>query len=45
VDQGEHFPLDTYPTPSGTVCVPRVDECADKRFAWPLFIRDKSRMR
>ena len=21
-DQGEHFPLDTHPTPSGTACVP-----------------------
>jgi hypothetical protein len=39
------FPLDTYPTLSGTARVPRVGECADKRYAWPLFIRDKSRMR
>jgi hypothetical protein len=39
------FPFDTYPTPSGTARVPRVGECADKRYAWPLFIRDKSRMR
>ena len=39
------FPFDTYPTPSGTARVPRVGECADKRSAWPLFIRDKSRMR
>ena len=36
---------DTYPTPSGTARVPRVDECADKLFAWPLLIRDKNRMR
>jgi len=33
------------PTPSGTARVPRVGECAEKRYAWPLFIRDKSRMR
>jgi hypothetical protein len=39
------FPFDTYPTPSGPARVPRVGECADKRHAWPLFIRDKSRMR
>jgi len=39
------FPFDTYPTPSGTARVPRVGECANKRYAWPLFIRDKSRMR
>ena len=39
------FPFDTYPTPSGTARVPRAGECADKRYAWPLFIRDKSRMR
>ena len=39
------FPLDTHPTPSGTARVPRVGEYADKRYAWPLFIRDKSRMR
>ena len=38
-------PFDTYPTPSGTARVPRVGECTDKRYAWPLFIRDKSRMR
>ena len=38
-------PFDTYPTLSGTARVPRVGECADKRYAWPLFIRDKSRMR
>ena len=39
------FPFDTYPTLSGTARVPRVGEGADKRYAWPLFIRDKSRMR
>ena len=39
------FPLDTYPTLSGTARVPRVGECADKRHAWPLIIRDRSRMR
>ena len=39
------FPLDTYPTQRGTARVPRVGECTDKRYAWPLFIRDKSRMR
>jgi len=38
------FPVDTYPTPSGTARVPRV-ECADKHSACPLFIPDKSRMR
>src|SRR5215472_6545437 len=27
---------------SGTARVPRVGECADKQYAWPLFIRDKS---
>ena len=36
------FPFDTYPTPSGTACVLRVGDCADKRHAWPLFIGDKS---
>ena len=39
------FSLDTYPTPSGTARVPRVGECADKQYAWPLCICDKSRMR
>jgi hypothetical protein len=39
------FPLDTYPTQSGTPRVPRVGECADGQYAWPLFIRDKNRMR
>jgi hypothetical protein len=36
---------DTYPTPSGTVRVPRVGECADKHQVWPLFICEKNRMR
>src|SRR6516164_3292287 len=35
------FPFDTHPTLSGIARVPRVGECADKRYAWPLFIRDK----
>jgi hypothetical protein len=39
------LPFDTYPTQSGTARVPRVGECADKLFAWPLLIRDKNRMR
>jgi len=39
------FPFDTHPTLSGTERVPRVGECADKRYALPLFICDKSRMR
>ena len=38
-------PFDTYPTPSGTARAPRVGECTDKRYAGPLFICDKSRMR
>ena len=44
-DQGGHSSFDTYPTQSGTARVPRVGECADKLFTWPLFIRDKNRMR
>ena len=39
------FPPDTYPTQSGAPRVPRVGECADGQYAWPLFIRDKNRMR
>jgi hypothetical protein len=39
------LPSGRYPTLSGSARVPRVGECADKLFAWPLFIRDKSRMR
>ena len=37
------LPSGTYPTRSARV--PWVGECADKLYAWPLFIRDKSRMR
>jgi hypothetical protein len=39
------LPLDTYPTQRGTARVPRVGECAEERYARPLFIRDKNRMR
>jgi hypothetical protein len=39
------LPFDTYPTQSGTARVPWVGECADERYARPLFIRDKNRMR
>ena len=39
------LPLDTYPTLSGIARVPRMGEGADKLYAWPLFIRDKNRMR
>ena len=39
------FSSGTHPTQSGTARVPRVGECADKLFAWPLLIRDKNRMR
>ena len=39
------LPFDTYPTQSGTARVPRVGECADQRYAWLPFIRDKNRMR
>ena len=39
------YPSCTYPTQSGSARVPRVGECADKLFAWPLLIRDKNRMR
>ena len=39
------FPSDTYPTLSGTARVPRMGECAAERYARPLFIRDKNRMR
>jgi hypothetical protein len=35
----------TYPTQSGSAPVPRVGACAGKIYAWPLFIRDKNRMR
>ena len=39
------LPSGTYPTLSGSARVPQVGECANNRYAWPLFIRDKSRMR
>jgi hypothetical protein len=39
------LPLDTYPTQRGAARVPRVGECAEERYAHPLFIRDKNRMR
>jgi hypothetical protein len=39
------LPTGTYPTQSGSARVPRVGGCTDKLYAWPLFIRDKSRMR
>jgi hypothetical protein len=39
------FPSGTHPTQSGSASVPRVGECADKPFAWPLLIQDKNRMR
>ncbi len=39
------LPSGTHPTLSGSARFPRVGECADKLHAWPLFIRDKSRMR
>jgi hypothetical protein len=39
------LPSSTYPTQSGSARVPRVGECADKPYAWPLFIHDKNRMR
>ena len=39
------FPSGTSPTLSGSTRVPRVGEGADKLHAWPLFIRDKNRMR
>jgi hypothetical protein len=35
----------TYSTLSGSARVPRMGEGADKRYAWPLLIRDKNRMR
>src|ERR1039458_5919398 len=39
------LPSGTYPTLSGSAHDPRVGECADKLYAWPLLIRDKNRMR
>src|ERR1035438_6763114 len=38
------IPSGTYPTQSGSARDPRVGECADKVYAWPLLIRDKNRM-
>ena len=35
------FPSDTYPTQSGTARVPWVGECADKPYAWPLYLREE----
>ena len=35
----------THSTLSESARVPRMGECADKLFAWPLLIRDKNRMR
>jgi hypothetical protein len=39
------LPFDTYPTQCGTARVTLVGECAGKHFVWPLFIREKNRMR
>jgi len=39
------FPSGTHPTQSGSARVPRVGESADKLYAWPPSIRDKTRMR
>src|SRR5450755_2328239 len=39
------IPSGTYPTQSGSARDPRVGECADTGYAWPLVIRDKNRMR
>jgi hypothetical protein len=39
------LPFDTYPTQRGAARVPRMGECAVERYAHPLFIRDKNRMR
>jgi len=39
------LPFDTYPTQRGNARVPRVGEWAEERYARPLFIRDKNRMR
>jgi hypothetical protein len=39
------IPSGTYPTQSGSARDPRVGECADQVYAWPLLIRDKNRMR
>ena len=39
------LPSSTYPTQSGSARVLRAGECAGKIYVWPLFIRDKGRMR
>jgi len=39
------LPSDMYPTQSGSARVPRMGECADEQYAWPLSIHDKNRMR
>ena len=44
-DQGEHFSIRHVPDSARDCACPTVGECADKRFAWPLLIRDKNRMR
>src|SRR5215469_6005236 len=33
---------DTYPTLSGTARVPRMGECADKPYIWPLYLREEN---
>jgi hypothetical protein len=38
------LPLDTYPTQSGTACVPRVDDCAANQWL-AAFILEKNRTR
>jgi hypothetical protein len=38
------LPSGTHPTQSGSARDPRVGECADRVYAWPLLIRDKNRM-
>jgi hypothetical protein len=35
------FPLDTYPTQSGTARVPRVGECADRRCVAAIYPREE----
>ena len=32
---------DTYPTQCGTARVPQVSDCADERYAWPLYLREE----
>ena len=38
-------PSGTYLTQSGSARVSRVGECADQRYAWALFVRNKNRTR